>query len=61
MAASTAFATALLDLLHDDGTIFERTLDRHINNIRKKIEKDSANPAYLLTVYGVGYKMRARE
>lgn len=48
----------LLDLLDDGSTIFERTLDRHINNLRKKIEPDPSNPSYVLTVYGVGYKMR---
>ncbi|MGC9993521.1 MAG: response regulator transcription factor [Candidatus Cybelea sp.] len=48
----------LLDRLGDDSEIYERTLDRHINNLRKKIEKDPRNPAYVLTVYGVGYKMR---
>jgi len=47
----------LLDKLGDDGEIFERTLDRHINNLRKKIEADPRNPRYVLTVYGVGYKM----
>jgi DNA-binding response OmpR family regulator len=48
----------LLDRLGDDGGIYERTLDRHINNLRKKIEKDPRNPEYVLTVYGIGYKMR---
>ncbi len=48
----------LLDRLCDDGAIYERTLDRHINNLRKKIEKDPRNPEYVLTVYGTGYKMR---
>ena len=47
----------LLDRLEDSGEIFERTLDRHINNLRKKIEPDPHNPQYVLTVYGVGYKM----
>jgi len=47
----------LLDRLNDGGEIFERTLDRHINNLRKKIEKDPAHPQYVVTVYGVGYKM----
>ncbi|MGF1506918.1 MAG: response regulator transcription factor [Anaerolineae bacterium] len=35
----------------------ERTLDTHIRNLRHKIEPDSAEPAFLLTVYGVGYKL----
>lgn len=48
----------LLDRLGDDGEVYERTLDRHINNLRKKIERDPRNPEYVLTVYGVGYKMR---
>ncbi len=37
---------------------YERTVDAHIKNIRKKIESDPQNPKYLLTVYGVGYKMK---
>ena len=47
----------MLDLLHDDGSIFERTLDRHINHLRHKIEPNPEKPAYLITVYGVGYKL----
>jgi two-component system alkaline phosphatase synthesis response regulator PhoP len=35
---------------------FERAIDAHIKNIRRKIERDSRKPRYLLTVYGVGYK-----
>lgn len=48
----------LLDLLGDDGSIFERTLDRHVNNLRRKIEPDPHEPAYVITVYGVGYKLK---
>jgi DNA-binding response OmpR family regulator len=47
----------MLDLLHDDGSIFERTLDRHINHLRHKIEPDPSKPSYLITVHGVGYKL----
>jgi len=36
---------------------FERTVDVHIRNIRTKIEPDPKNPRYILTVYGVGYKL----
>jgi DNA-binding response OmpR family regulator len=48
----------MLDRLQDGGEIYERTLDRHINNLRKKIELDAGRPEYVITVYGVGYKMR---
>jgi DNA-binding response OmpR family regulator len=48
----------LLDRIDDDGSIYERTLDRHINNLRRKIEPNAAEPEYVLTVYGVGYKMK---
>jgi len=36
---------------------FERTVDVHVRNIRAKIEPDPKNPRYILTVYGVGYKL----
>ena len=35
---------------------FERTIDVHVMNLRKKIEPDRKNPTYIKTVYGVGYK-----
>lgn len=35
---------------------YERTVDVHIKNLRKKIEADSAHPVYILTVFGVGYR-----
>jgi two-component system, OmpR family, alkaline phosphatase synthesis response regulator PhoP len=48
----------LLDAIH--GVAFdsyERAIDAHVKNIRRKIEPDSRAPRYLLTVYGVGYRL----
>jgi DNA-binding response OmpR family regulator len=42
--------------LGDDFEGYDRAIDSHIKNIRRKIEKDPKNPEYLRTVHGVGYK-----
>jgi len=36
---------------------YERTVDVHIKNIRKALEPDSSKPIFILTVWGVGYKL----
>lgn len=48
----------LLDALH--GVAFEsyeRAIDAHVKNLRRKLEPDPREPRYILTVYGVGYKL----
>ncbi len=35
---------------------YERAIDAHIKNVRKKVEPDPRAPRYLLTVFGVGYR-----
>jgi len=35
---------------------YDRTIDTHIKNIRKKIEDDPKDPKYIITVFGLGYK-----
>jgi two-component system alkaline phosphatase synthesis response regulator PhoP len=35
---------------------YERTIDAHIKNLRRKLEADPANPQYIVTVFGFGYK-----
>jgi two-component system alkaline phosphatase synthesis response regulator PhoP len=47
----------LLDAVRGgEGESFERAIDTHIKNIRRKLESDPRNPRYLLTIYGIGYK-----
>jgi len=48
----------LLDAIH--GVAFEsyeRAVDAHVKNIRRKLEPDPRTPRHLLTVYGVGYRL----
>jgi DNA-binding response OmpR family regulator len=48
----------LLDAVH--GVAFdsyERAIDAHIKNLRKKLEVSPAQPRYILTVHGVGYRL----
>jgi DNA-binding response OmpR family regulator len=51
-----------MDLLQRiQGSAFEgveRTIDVHVRNLRAKIEPDPANPSYIQTVFGVGYRFR---
>lgn len=35
---------------------YERAIDTHVSNLRKKIEPNPQKPVYILTVYGLGYK-----
>jgi two-component system, OmpR family, alkaline phosphatase synthesis response regulator PhoP len=51
----------LLEAIH--GVAFEsyeRAIDAHVKNIRRKIEPKPGEPRYVLTVYGVGYKFTDR-
>jgi len=36
---------------------FDRTIDVHILNLRRKLERDPSHPKYIKTLYGVGYKL----
>ena len=35
---------------------FDRTVDAHVKNLRRKIETDRTQPAFIVTVFGVGYR-----
>jgi len=47
----------LLDAIRGEAVeSFDRAIDAHVKNVRRKIEPDPKDPRYLLTVHGVGYK-----
>nr|WP_061977737.1 MULTISPECIES: response regulator [unclassified Aureimonas] len=45
------------DLLGGEADVGERTVDVQINRLRRKIESDPANPLWLQTVRGIGYRL----
>ena len=47
----------ILERVSADGDAYDRTLDRHVANLRQKIEDEPARPQLVVTVVGVGYKM----
>ncbi|MEZ4614893.1 MAG: response regulator transcription factor [Caldilineaceae bacterium] len=51
----------LIDRLHGsaDGG-YDRSIDAHVKNLRRKLEADPADPQYILTVYGIGYQFTER-
>jgi DNA-binding response OmpR family regulator len=47
----------LLDAIHGVAfEAYERAIDGHVKNLRRKLEPDPAHPRYLLTVHGAGYR-----
>ncbi len=43
-------------VLGEDYEGYDRTIDTHIKNLRQKLESNSREPHYILTIYGVGYR-----
>ncbi len=35
---------------------YDRSIDTHVSNLRKKVERDPTHPKYIHTVYGIGYR-----
>ncbi|MCD8510395.1 MAG: response regulator transcription factor [Bacillus sp. (in: Bacteria)] len=52
----------LLEKIQEDSFFegYERSIDVHIKNLRKKIEVNTKQPKYILTVFGMGYKFGGR-
>ena len=60
-AGQTFTRAQLLDRLHGvafDG--YERSIDAHIKNLRRKLERNPLEPEYILTVYAIGYQFADR-
>jgi DNA-binding response OmpR family regulator len=50
----------LLDSLGDHGRVFDRTIDRHICNLRRKLEPTPKSSSIIVTVHGIGYRLNLR-
>ena len=50
----TLIMNCVFGVADDSGS---RTVDTHVMHLRQKIEEDPANPRFILTVYGQGYKL----
>ena len=47
----------LLDAIRGEAIdSFDRAIDAHVKNVRRKLEPDPKNPRYVITVHGIGYK-----
>jgi two-component system, OmpR family, phosphate regulon response regulator OmpR len=57
LAASPGETVPRLALAGDGGSIGERAVDVQINRLRRKIESNPANPLFVQTVRGVGYRL----
>ena len=49
------------ELAGGEGDVGERTIDVQINRLRRKVEDDPANPVWLQTVRGIGYKLAVEQ
>jgi len=61
LAAAPGETVSRFDLVGSDGDTSERAVDVQINRLRRKIERDPANPLYLQTVRGVGYRLMTQQ
>ena len=59
LCASSGESVSREALAGSGGAANERTIDVQINRLRRKIESDPANPVYLQTARGAGYRLIA--
>lgn len=51
----------LLNHLDNDGSIFDRTIDSHLSQLRRTLKKSGVGAVQILSVYGVGYRLEVLE
>ncbi|MDP2409103.1 MAG: response regulator transcription factor [Pseudolabrys sp.] len=59
LSATPGETVARLALAGNGGSVSERAVDVQVNRLRRKIERDPANPMFVQTVRGVGYRLVA--
>jgi two-component system phosphate regulon response regulator OmpR len=57
LAGTPGETVARMDLAGNGGSVSERAVDVLVNRLRRKIERNPANPLYVQTVRGVGYRL----
>jgi two-component system phosphate regulon response regulator OmpR len=57
LAATPGETVSRLALAGNGGSISERAVDVQVNRLRRKIERDPANPLFVQTVRGIGYRL----
>jgi two-component system, OmpR family, phosphate regulon response regulator OmpR len=57
LAATPGETVSRMDLAGNGGTVSERAVDVLVNRLRRKIERNPANPLYVQTVRGIGYRL----
>jgi len=57
LAATPGETVSRMALAGNGGTVSERAVDVQVNRLRRKIERDPANPMFVQTVRGIGYRL----
>jgi len=57
LAGTPGETVSRMDLAGNGGTVSERAVDVLVNRLRRKIERNPANPLYVQTVRGIGYRL----
>ena len=57
LAATPGETVSRMALAGNGGTVSERAIDVQVNRLRRKLERNPANPMFVQTVRGIGYRL----